>query len=423
MDTLTFNIYSALLGLGGGILLGLGLGWLLMRPRIAELTTRLENAGGAADALKTVFQSLSLEALRKNNEDFLKLAETRFSTLEETAKRERQQQQNAMQTLITPLNQSLEKVTTEATAMEKARTAAYAELQEHLKHLKDDQNRLRAETANLVQALRNTTARGQWGEMQLKRTLEMSGLVEGIHYDTQVSKSATDDARGIRPDVVVKLAGGQSIIIDAKAPIDAYLDSFKEGASAEERSAAMDRHARHVRDHIKALSSKAYWQQFDTPEFVIMFLPGESYFSAAVERDPSLLEMGFDMKVIPASPTSLIAVLRAVAYGWRQEQLAKNARDIAELGQDLYKRLATFGDHMQKIQKGLEGALKGYNGAVGSLERQVLPAARKFRDMQGIGADKDALGGIDQISETTRDLTAPDFTATLLADQSKKESA
>ena len=237
----------------------------------------------------------------------------------------------------------------------------------------------------------------------------MAGLVEGVHFDQQVSVDSQ------RPDVVVRLPGGKNIVIDSKAPIEAYLDSLKDGISEKDRFTQLDRHARHVRDHIKALGSKSYWEKFDTPEFVVMFLPGESYYSAALERDPALLEAGVDQKVIPATPTTLISLLKAVAYGWRQEKLAQNAQEISDLGRDLYKRLSTYGGHMQRVGKGLAGAIGSYNDAVGSLERSVLPAARRFQNLQGIG-NEDDLPDLDALDLNPRQLTAPELLASKEAD-------
>ena len=356
--------------------------------------------------MEDTFQSLTYKALNDSRESFLALAQERFTQLQTNA-------QTSLKELVTPVSQSLEKVDGKIAALEKERHNAYGELREHLKAMKTDQDKLRGETASLVQALRSPSTRGQWGELQLKRTLEMAGLVEGVHFEQQVT---TDDQR---PDVIVKLPGGKTIVIDAKTPIDAYMDSFKDGASESERASALDRHARHVRDHIKKLGNKKYWEKFDSPEFVVMFLPGESYFSAALERDPSLIEAGVSERVIPASPTTLISLLKAVAYGWQQEKLADNAREIANLGNDLYKRLCTFGGHLEKVGKGIKSALDGYNNAVGSLERMVLPSARRFQEMQTLTQDE-KLPSLDPLDQTPRSLTAPELTG--LADSTSEDT-
>jgi len=421
-------------GGAAGLILGLGLGFVLFRKGTSELQTHLSEKASALDIhvqdllqknaklestieslheqkelidtakkqMSDDFKALSLEALNASRENFLALAQERFALLHTNA-------QTSIKEVVTPVEQTLKVMDQKITLLEKERHNAYGELREHLKTMKLDQDKLRGETSSLVQALRSPSTRGQWGEMQLKRTLEMAGLVEGVHFDQQVSIDSQ------RPDVVVRLPGGKNIVIDSKAPIEAYLDSLKDGISEQERFTQLDRHARHVREHIKALGSKSYWEKFDTPEFVVMFLPGESYYSAALERDPALLEAGVDQKVIPATPTTLISLLKAVAYGWRQEKLAQNAQEISDLGRDLYKRLSTYGGHMQRVGKGLAGAIGSYNDAVGSLERSVMPAARRFQSLQGIG-NEDDLPDLDGLDLNPRQLTAPELLASKEAD-------
>lgn len=405
--TFSFDIMSSLLGLAAGF----AIGFLAFRKKDSGLEVHLAEKSAAlekqnqellqktarleselekeAEALQSQlqliettkaqmtadFKAMSLEALNASRENFLSLAQEKFSQLHNAA------QSNIKET-VNPLAQTLKMMDEKVTLLEKERHGAYGELREHLKAMKQDQDKLRGETASLVQALRSPSTRGQWGEMQLKRTLEMAGLVQGIHFDEQVA------IENQRPDVVVYLPGGKNIVIDAKAPIEAYLDALKEGAPEEERIVSLDRHARHVREHIKQLGSKAYWEKFDTPEFVVMFLPGESYYSAALERDPSLLEAGVDQKVIPSSPTTLIALLKAVAYGWQQEKLAANAQEISQLGAELYKRLCTFSNHLEKVGKGISGAVENYNKAVGSFTSRLLPAAREFQDRQSLVDDE-----------------------------------
>lgn len=418
-ETMPFLLTGALCG----IFLGLGAGFLLfrhgasgvqmmLRDKAEALETQLrdllqQNARLAAEKksiedaraqMSSEFKAASLEALNASRENFLALAQERFTQIQTNA-------QTNIKEVVGPVEQTLKLMDQKITLLEKERHNAYGELREHLRGMKDDQEKLRSETSSLVQALRSPSTRGQWGEMQLKRTLEMAGLVEGMHFDQQVS---VDDQR---PDVVVKLPGGKTIVIDSKVPIDAYLDALKDGATEAERRDALDRHARHVSTRIKELGKKSYWEKFDTPEFVVMFLPSESYFSAALERDPSLLEAGVEQKVIPASPTTLISLLKAVAYGWRQEKLAENAAEISNLGRELYKRLGAFGGHIQKIGKGLSGAINSYNDAVGSLERSVLPSARRFQSLQGI-ADGADIPVIDALENAPRPLSAPELTET-----------
>lgn len=365
---------------------------LLLQEQTAVITE-------AKKQMSADFKAMSLEALNASRENFLALAQERFTHMQAQA-------QANIKGTVDPLAHTLKMMDEKVTLLEKERHGAYGELRAHLAAMKTDQDKLRSETAGLVQALRSPSTRGQWGEMQLKRTLEMAGLVEGIHYEQQVSVNDQ------RPDVVVRLPGGKCIVIDAKAPIEAYLDSLKDGISEQERAQALDRHARHVRERIQELGRKTYWEKFDTPEFVIMFLPGESYYSAAIERDPALLEAGVDQKVIPSSPTSLIALLKAVAYGWQQEKLAENAREISDLGRELYKRLSVFGEHMQKIGRGLAGAVKSYNEGVGSLERTVLPKAREMHERQNISGADGRLPELDALESAPRQLSAPEYSNT-----------
>lgn len=370
------------------------------RKAMAEKLKLLEEA---KEQMGHMFKSLSQDVMASNRESFLSLAQERLTKFQEGAQNDLEKRQKAIKDLVEPVNKSLETMDKKIIDLEKAREGAYGELREHLSAMKTDQDKLRYETASLVQALRSPSARGQWGELQLKRTLEMAGMVEGIHYKQQAVTS-----EGTRPDVIVYLPGGQTIVIDAKAPIEAYLDALKESNSEEERVTQLKRHASHVRSHFQKLGTKKYWSQFDTPEFVLMFLPGESYFSAALEHDPSLIEAGVDNKVIPATPTTLIAMLRAVAYGWRQEALAENAKEISDLGRELYKRLSVFGGHMADIGKGIDRAMSSYNKAVGSLERNVLSAARKFEELETT-PEKAELPDLKTLEESPRKLTAIEF--------------
>ncbi len=355
------------------------------------------------------FKALSQDALSSNRDAFLSLAKENLEKIQSSAKGDLDKRQDAIQNLITPVNQSLEKMGKKLSDLESARVGAYESLKEHMVHMKNDQDKLRHETSSLVQALRSPATRGQWGEMQLKRTLEMAGMVEGQHYQSQVNQK-NDEGGQHRPDVVVNAPGGQSIIIDSKAPIEAYLDSLKEGISENDRKLALKKHAKHVKDHMKALGQKKYWDSFeDSPEFVVMFLPGESYFSAALQEDPSLLEFGAELKVLPSSPTTLISLLKAVVYGWRQERLAEDAKEISETGRELHKRLNTFFDHIQKIGKGLNGAMNSYNNAIGSLERSVMPSVRKFETLN-VAPEGKEIDHLDQVEQTARVVNMPEKT-------------
>ena len=416
-----FSNYSTLLPAAIGFVLGgllISLIFTIARQRLvaqnAELKAQikaeklaLETAGAALDAR---FKDTAQQALSQSSEHFLALAQERLKASQSDNAHDMDKRQKAIAELVDPVNKALKTMDEKLAHLENTRTKAYAELETHLKNMTTDQIKLRQETATLVQALRSPSTRGQWGEMQLKRCLEMAGMVEGVHFEQQVTANT-----GQRPDVIVKLSGGQCLVIDSKAPLEGYLDAIKEGISEDDRRTALDRHARHVKTHIKQLGSKTYWEQFDTPEFVVMFLPGESYFSAALEIDPSLIETGVDQKVIPATPTTLISLLKAVMYGWRQEQLAENAREISELGSDLYKSLSTFSGHVQKVGRGLGTAMNAYNDAIGSLERNVLPKARKFDELEVSSQIKD-IETLDPVEHSIRALNAPEAQGTASED-------
>ncbi len=351
--------------------------------------------------LSDTFKALSADALKSNQEQFLQLAKTSFTAQQESAVGDLDKRKVAVEQLVKPVATTLEKVEQRIGELEKARENAYASLKQQVQHMAEAQLGLQKETSQLVKALRQPTGRGQWGEMQLRRVVEMAGMQEHCDFQTQVN-TTDNDGKSLRPDLVVSLPGGQKIVVDSKAPMAAYLDAL-ETNDDKERDACLARHAAQVRTHIQQLSSKKYQEQFEqTPEFVVLFLPNEAIFSSALGQDSSLIERGVDQGVILATPTTLIALLRAVAYGWRQESLAKNAQEISMLGRELYNRLNTFTGHIDKIGSSLKASVNHYNKAVGSLERSVLPGARKFQELGSAPANT-AITSPSQINEITRE--------------------
>jgi DNA anti-recombination protein RmuC len=336
--------------------------------------------------LREAFASLSQDALRKNNQQFLDLADAKFK------------QAGA------PLTETLGKVELQLRQIEQARAGAHAALKEQIESVRKTGDDLKHETAALVSALRKPQARGRWGELQLRKCLEHAGMTDRCDFTEQTTVATSDGL--LRPDVVVRLVGGKNIVVDSKVTLAAYLEAHDavDDAVRDERLAA---HAKHLRNHVDQLAAKSYWSQFSpAPEFVVLFVPGDPFLAAALERDPAIIDDAFAKRVHIATPTTLISVLRTCAYAWQQDALAANARDVFDLGRELYKRLGTLGDHMDKLGRSLTGAVKAYNGTVGSLERQVLVTARKLNDLEVVDADLDAP---DAIEESVRPLGAAEL--------------
>ncbi len=388
-----------------------------LRERNAQLSTTLELQEKAAEEkidaleknhqqaqqqireqLSDTFSNLSREALKHNSDEFLKLAQENLKQFQSQAKSELGQKEKAIEHLIKPIQDALQKTEQQIQGIEKERREAYGALHTHLENMARAQASLSSETRNLVNALRRPEVRGQWGEMTLKRLAELAGMVEHCDFYEQETVRTEDGQQ--RPDMIVRMPDGREIVVDVKTPLDAYLSAIEKDDD-ESRNQELIRHARNVRNRVNELAAKAYWAQFkNAPDFVVLFIPGDQFLSAALDNDPALLEDALRQQVILATPTSFVALLRAVGYGWRQEQLAENAEKIKQVGEELYKRLGVFAGHLQKLGRSLESSTKHYNSAVGSFDSRILPSAQKFNEM-GISAAK-KLESSDQIETGVR---------------------
>ncbi len=360
-----------------------------------ELITR------ASEELRNAFKALAAEALKSNNSSFLVIAQETLKRFQSEARGDLENRQKAVADLVAPVRESLNKVDAHIQQIEVERGKAYSALHTQVASLITTQKELQSQTGNLVRALRTPNVRGRWGEIQLRRVVEIAGMLSYCDFAEQ--ETVSSETGRLRPDLVVKLPGGKHVVVDAKTPLQAFLEAF-ETTDEDARRACLANHARQVRDHMKTLAGKNYWEQFEsTPEFVVMFLPGETFFSAALEQDPALIEQGVLQRVIPASPTTLIALLKAVNYGWNQEKLARNAQQISALGKELHDRLRKLASHITAVGSNLDSAVEAYNQAVGSLESRVLVSARKFAELGASVADD--IPELEPIETTARALS------------------
>jgi len=390
--------------LGVGLLLGLFFMWLVGRrgrrnllSEIAQMTSRLKNQEAVQEEREAAFElanarltqafaEISNRSLRANSDTFLKLAEQNLETRQAKAEGQFEKREKAVEQLVKPIRDALEASRKQIEELEKSRSEAYGGIHSQLEAMRASQKSLAQETQNLVKALRRPEVRGQWGEITLRRLVELAGMIEHCDFVEQVH--SVSDGTVIRPDMIVNMPDHRQLVVDVKTPLDAYLSAVEADDDAQ-RKLGLERHAKNLRAHIKMLSTKAYWGQFeDSPEFVILFIPGDQFLSAALAEQPDLIEYALSRQIILATPTSLVALLKAVAYGWHKRQLAENAKEIRILAEDLYARLGTFVTHMNKVGRQLASSVENYNRAVGSLERSVLPGARKFTEL-GVQGKKD----------------------------------
>ncbi|MEM8984135.1 MAG: DNA recombination protein RmuC [Pseudomonadota bacterium] len=413
-------VFVGAIGIVVGLFVGLLIEWLFSRSQIVQLSAdknQLEarvrhqdelavERDAAVDAAATEIQKhfgeLATQSLKDNNELFLKLAEQNLSVQQEKAKGELNQQTKAVETLVKPIADALRKTDEKISELEKERKQAYGSIHEQLKFMHQSQQSLQSETRNLVNALRRPEVRGQWGEVTLKRLAELAGMVEHCDFSEQVTTTSGDTR--LRPDMVIRMPDERELVVDVKTPLDAYLEAI-EASDDEARQQALNRHARKVEERIRELAQKSYWAQFPkSPEFVILFIPGDQFLTAALNQKPSLIDDALRQNIILATPTSFVALLKAVAYGWRQLALAENAEEIRKLAEDLYDRLAVFANHVNAIGTSLDRSVNNFNKAVGSLERNVLPGARKFVEL-GIKSKKE-IPTVENVDTLARDATS-----------------
>ena len=359
----------------------------------------------AETKLREAFAAVSTEALKNNNETFLQLAKTSFGELHRTATLDLDGRQKAIETIVQPLKESLTKVDAKLQEVERGRASTQAQLSEQIRSLANAQQMLHAETSKLSRALRSPNVRGQWGELQLRRVLETAGMIQGSHYE--IKESVVGEDGRLTPDVLVKLPGGKNVVVDAKVPLTAFLDAT-ECADDASREAKLREHARQLKEHVNRLAAKSYWSHFQpAPDIVVMFVPGEPLLTSALQADPSLLEFSMNRGVMLASPLTLIALLRAIAYGWQQETVARNAQEISELGRNLYDRIAKLAEHFENVGRSLAKSVEAYNNAVGTLESRVLVTARRLRD-KGVTAAEE-FPELETVDHTPRPLGAPEL--------------
>jgi DNA recombination protein RmuC len=393
MQSFTLNPLLVEIGapaLLAGLILGALVAWIVLGRRQRQLEATIKNQAAlqhereiafeaAKSQLTSAFSDLANQTLKSNSETFLRLAEQNLGTQQERAKRDLGEREKAIEELVKPIRDSLQAAQKQITELEKSRSEAYGGIKSQLEAMRISQQSLTQETQNLVKALRRPEVRGRWGEITLRRLVELAGMVE--HCDFQEQVHSVGDDKVIRPDMIVRMPDQRELVVDVKTPLDAYLEAAEAKDDAQ-RKLGLERHTRNLREHIRTLASKSYWAQFTaSPEFVILFIPGDQFLSAALNEDPDLIEYALSQQIILATPTSFVALLKAVAYGWRQLALADNAQEIRQLAEDLYGRLATFVTHMNRVGRQLASSVENYNRAVGSLERKVLPGARKFTEL------------------------------------------